>query len=436
MKAAADILPDRLVASPSPPLTGVAAIPGDKSISHRALILGALAECETVIAGLLEADDVLRTATELQQFGVRTERFGPNRWRVIGSQWRSPDAPIDCGNSATTARLLMGAAAGFPVTATFTGDPTLCRRPMQRVTGPLQRMGANVSAGETLPITVEGGPLRGIRHVNSPPSAQVKSAILLAGLRAEGEVEIAEPVPSRDHSEIMLRAFGADVERDGRVVRLGPNRALTGRLVQVPADASSAAFALAAAAIVRGSEVTVRDMVLNPLRSGFILALQRLGGDVALANVRGRDGETIGDVRVRHAPLFGADFVAEEIPSMVDEIPALAVVAAFARGESRIAGLDELRFKESDRLSALCEGLQRCGVAVGIEDDTLVVEGGRVPGGAEVNSFADHRIAMAFLVLGLAAEAPVSVGNAAMIAASFPGFRQTMRALGAAIEQP
>lgn len=427
-------IPKRLRARASEPLGGTAPVPGDKSISHRALILGAMAEGETVIAGLLESEDVLRTAKALRQFGVRVEQFGPHRWRLSGTKWRTPDAPIDCGNSGTSARLLMGAAAGFELTATFTGDWSLRRRPMERITEPLATMGGRFEGRDFLPLTLCGGALRGIHHVNIPASAQVKSAILLAGLRAEGEVEIAEPAPSRDHSEILLRAFGADVEQSGRVVRLGLHRALRGRLVSVPGDPSSAAFAWAAAAIIPGSEVTTRNVLLNPLRSGFVMALQRMGGDVQLANIRRRDGETIGDVQVRHCPLFGAEFAPEEVPSMIDEVPALAVVAAFARGETRIDGLAELRHKESDRLHAIVQGLRACGVEAREQGDELIVEGGAVAGGATIESHGDHRIAMAFAVLGLGAREPLVIEGAEMIATSFPGFLAAMRSLGADLE--
>jgi 3-phosphoshikimate 1-carboxyvinyltransferase len=297
-------------------------------------------------------------------------------------------------------------------------------------------MGARFAGGDTLPLTVTGGALRGISHVNTPASAQIKSAVLLAGLHAEGEVEVAEPLPSRDHSEIMLAAFGVDVERDGRTVRLGAKRSLTGQLVDVAGDPSSAAFAWAAAALVPGSEATAVDVLLNPLRSGFIMALQRLGGDVRLDDVRGRGGETIGSVRVRHSPLFGAEFTAEEIPSMIDEIPALAVVAAGARGETRIEGLDELRHKESDRLAAIIAGLEACGVEARADGDALVIRGRPdIPGGAEVATHGDHRIAMSFAVLGLAARSPVLVHDAEMIATSFPGFREAMRGIGADVAE-
>lgn len=398
------------------------------------MIFGALARGETVIAGLLESEDVLATAAALRAFGVRVEQFGPGRWRVIGGPWRSPGQAIDCGNSGTSARLLIGAAAGQGVRATFTGDASLSRRPMRRVKAPLEAMGVRFEGGDTLPLTVEGPVTRGIAHLNVPASAQVKSAVLLAGLGTDQPVAVSEPVPSRDHTEIMLAEWGAEVERDGAVTRLGAKRTLEARLVEVAGDPSSAAFALGAAAIVPGSEVTVRDVLLNPHRSGFVMALQRMGADLALSNVRGRGGETIGDVRVRFGPLFGAEFTAEEIPSMVDEIPILAVVAAGARGETRIEGLDELRHKESDRLSLMAEGLAACGVEARAEGDALIIRGGgAIRGGASVRTEGDHRIAMSHLVLGLAAEQPVTVEDAEMIATSFPGFREAMRAIGGRI---
>lgn len=410
-------------------------MPGDKSLSHRALILGALAEGETVIAGLLESADVLATAEALRAFGARVERFGPGRWRVIGGPWRSPEQPVDCGNSGTAVRLLMGAAASRGVRATFAGDASLSKRPMRRVTGPLEVMGVRIAGGDTLPLTIEGPVTRGIAHLNVPASAQVKSAVLLAGLGTDQPVEIAEPVPSRDHSEIMLGEFGVEVERSGQLIRLGTKRTLEARLVEVSGDPSSAAFALGAAAIVPGSEVTAKNVLLNPHRSGFVMALQRMGADLSMANIRGRGGETIGDVRVRFGPLFGAEFTAEEIPSMVDEIPILAVVAAGARGETRIEGLDELRHKESDRLALMAEGLTACGVNARAEGDALVVQGGAIRGGATVRTEGDHRIAMSHLVLGLAAEQPITVDEAEMIATSFPTFREAMRGIGAKIDE-
>lgn len=388
-----------------------------------------------MIAGLLESEDVLATAAALRAFGVRVERFGPGRWRVIGGPWRSPDGPIDCGNSGTGARLLMGAAAGRQVRATFTGDASLSRRPMARVQRPLEAMGAKFEGSDTLPLTLVQGVTGGIAHLNIPASAQVKSAVLLAGLGTDQPVEVAEPVPSRNHTEIMLAAMGVDVECEGTTVRLGERRTMSAALLPIAGDPSSAAFALAAGAIVRGSEVTAPDVLLNPHRSGFVMALQRMGADVALANVRGQGGETIGDVRVRHGSIFGAEFTAEEIPSMIDEIPILAVVAAFARGETRIEGLDELRHKESDRLALMARGLARCGVEAQADGDALVIRGGPVAGGAEIITEGDHRIAMAHLVLGLGAEQPVTVDDAEMIATSFPTFREAMRGIGADVAE-
>ena len=425
----------RLTAAASGPLGGTIRIPGDKSVSHRALILGAMAEGKTRISGLLESGDVLATAAALMAFGIPVRREGRD-WLVTGGGWRSPAAPVDCGNSGTAARLLIGAAAGFDLTATFTGDDSLRRRPMRRVTGPLSRMGARFDAMETLPITLTGGRLRGIDHRSDVSSAQVKSAILLAGLNADGTVKVTEPLPSRDHTEILLRQFGCDVRVEGTTVELTGNRRPVATAIAVPGDTSSASLLWLAAAIVPGSEITVRDVLLNPRRAGFVVALQRMGGDVALDNVRGQNGETIGDVRIRHGPLFGAWFTAEEIPSMIDEIPALAVVAAFARGSTTIEGLGELRHKESDRLSAIVAGLTQCEVEARADGDSLHIVGTRaVPGGANVHSFGDHRIAMAFAMLGLAAERPLTVDGAEMIATSFPAFADTLRSLGASVDE-
>jgi 3-phosphoshikimate 1-carboxyvinyltransferase len=423
----------RLRARPSRPIKGEIEVPGDKSLSHRALILGALAKGETRIAGLLESDDVLATVAALRAFGTSIEKH-ETTWLVGGCKWRSPVAPIDCGNSGTAARLLMGAAAGFDLTATFTGDASLRTRPMRRVTEPLQRMGARIDGEDRLPVTIRGGGLGAIAHVNDPPSAQVKSAILLAGVNADGDVTVEEPIPSRNHTEIMLREFGCDVSVDSLTVKLGPSRLLQGADLELPGDTSSAAFLLLAAAIAPGSEVTVHDVLLNRLRAGFIVALQRMGGDVALDNVRGRNGETIGDVRVRHAPLFAADFTPEEIPSMIDEIPALAVAATFARGETLIEGLGELRHKESDRLNGIAAGMVACGIEAEVIGNSLRIVGGK-PAGGEVETQGDHRLAMAFATLGLAADGPVTVDGGEMIATSFPGFGEAMRSLGARIDE-
>jgi 3-phosphoshikimate 1-carboxyvinyltransferase len=424
-----------LRASRSGPLTGIAAIPGDKSCSHRALILGALAAGETRISGLLEADDVAATARAVAAFGASAERVGDGEWLVRGAEWRSPSEPVDCGNSGTAARLLMGAAAGFDLIATFTGDESLSRRPMARVTAPLARMGARFDGGERLPLTLHGGGLGGIDWVNEPASAQVKSAVLLAGLRAQGSVVVREPMPSRDHTEIMLREFGCAVDASDGAVTLGDQRQLVGCEIAIPADPSSAAFALTAAALVPGSSVEVHDLVVNPLRTGLFEALEEMGAEVELADEGLRSGEIIATLRIGHASLRAIEIAAERIPAMIDEIPLLAVAAAFADGESVIHGLAEMRHKESDRLGAIVAGLAACGVAAVVHGDSLHVFGrGKVRGGANVLAQGDHRIAMAFLVLGLASEEPVTVDSAGMIATSFPGFAESMRALGAAIE--
>jgi 3-phosphoshikimate 1-carboxyvinyltransferase len=422
-----------LRASRSGPLAGIAAIPGDKSCSHRALILGALAEGETRITGLLEADDILATAKAIQAFGAQVGQSG-GQWIVSGCEWRSPAGPIDCGNSGTTARLLMGAAAGFDLNATFIGDASLSRRPMARVTAPLSRMGARFEGRDRLPISLHGGGLSGVDWVNDPASAQVKSAILLAGLRAAGPVIVPESVRSRDHTEIMLRQFGCECHEQDGVVRLGDNRRLKGCDIAIAADPSSAAFALTAAAIVPGSSVEVRDLLVNPLRTGLFEALAEMGAKVALSDERILSGERVGTMRVGHASLRPMDIDADRIPAMIDEVPLLAVAAAFAEGESVIHGLGELRHKESDRLAAIAAGLTACGVEAQVEGDALRILGrGMVRGGARIAAQGDHRIAMAFLVLGLASEEPVEVDSAEMIATSFPGFAATMRSLGADI---
>lgn len=424
-----------LSASPSARLEGEIEVPGDKSISHRALILGGLAEGETRISGLLEGADVLHTAEAVRAFGAEVDRLGPGEWTVRGGEWRSPSAPVDCGNSGTGARLLMGAAAGFDLDATFTGDRSLSSRPMERVLAPLRSMGARTE-GSTLPVTVRGGNLRGIRFVNEKASAQVKSAILLAGLRASGEVEVVEPAPSRDHSENMLRAFGCEVESSGGTVRLGGSRKLRGAWVSVPGDPSSAAFPIVAALIVPGSRVTVRNVMMNPLRTGLLATLGEMGADLRIENRRTEGGEAIADVTAASSPLHGVEVPAGRAPSMIDEFPILAIAAACARGRSAMHGLAELRVKESDRLAAVVAGLRACGVEAREEGDSLVVEGrGEAPlGGAEVRAHHDHRIAMSFLVLGLAARQPVTVDGGDMIATSFPGFVRLFQSLGARIE--
>lgn len=409
----------KLVATPGGPIRGEAAIPGDKSCSHRALIFGAMAQGTTRITGLLESDDVLATASAVATLGATVEQAG-NEWHVTGATWTSSAEPIDCGNSGTTARLLLGACAGVDgLVVTLTGDASLSQRPMRRVTAPLERMGAQFEGGDRLPITVHGQPLGAIQHVNVPASAQVKSALLLAGLASGAAVTIEEPVASRDHSEIMIREFGDPLQ---------------GCRIGIAADPSSAAFALVAATIVPGSDVTVRAMLVNPLRTGLYEVLEEMGADVSLDGERVQSGEIVADVTMRHASLVPCHVTANRIAAMVDEIPALAVACAFADGESVIEGLSELKVKESDRLGAIVAGLVACGVAAIAAGDSLRIFGrGRMRGGGKVVTHGDHRIAMAFLILGLGAEQPVTVDEAEMIATSFPGFVEVMQDLGANI---
>lgn len=425
---------DSLGAEPSAPLSGTIEVPGDKSMSHRALILGGMAKGETRISGLLEGEDVLHTAAAVRALGAQAERLGPGEWKVSGANWQSPSGPVDCGNSGTGARLLMGAASGFPIEVTFTGDASLSGRPMERVLGPLRQMGARTE-GATLPVRIRGGGLRGISFVNTKASAQVKSAILLAGLQAQGEVKIFEPSPSRDHSENMLRAFGCEVEQEGGSVRLGRHRRLAGTSIDIPGDPSSAAFPLVAALLVPGSDITVRRVMVNPLRAGLLQTLREMGADLSVENGRTTGGEAVADIRARFSSLKGVDVPASRAPSMIDEYLILAVAAAFASGRSVMHGLAELRVKESDRLSATVQGLRACGVEAFADGDALIVEGrgGPPPGGAAVAAFHDHRVAMSFLILGLAAAAPVTVDSAGMIATSFPDFASLMRSIGARI---
>jgi 3-phosphoshikimate 1-carboxyvinyltransferase len=423
-----------LTSSRSDALAGSIEVPGDKSISHRALILGALAAGETRISGLLEGDDVLHTADAVRAFGAEAEQVAPGEWRVRGAEWRSPAGPLDCGNSGTGARLLMGASAGFPITATFTGDSSLISRPMQRVLDPLRAMGARTT-GSRLPVTIEGGRLRGIRFVNEKASAQVKSAILLAGLKAYGPVEVVEPRPSRDHSENMLRAFGCEIETGDGVVRLGERRTLRGTQIGVPGDPSSAAFPIVAALLVPGSLATVRNVMVNPLRTGLLGTLLEMGANLRLEREHVVGGETIADVTAAFSELHGVEVPASRAPSMIDEYPILAIAAAFARGTTVMHGLAELRVKESNRLAAVVAGLRACGVNAREEGDSLIVEGCGVaaPGGAEIRAGQDHRIAMSFLVMGLASQKPVSVDSAEMTATSFPNFTPLMQSIGARI---
>jgi len=435
--------PGETTAHPGSALVGEVRAPGDKSISHRALILGALAEGVTEIEGLLEGEDVRRTAEAMAAFGAGVERVGEGRWRVDGrGALGEPGDVIDCGNAGTGVRLIMGAAAGYDLSASFTGDASLRGRPMNRVLKPLGLMGAHWLAreGGRLPLTLHGGGLAAIDYRPPEPSAQVKSAILLAALNADGVTRIVEPQPTRDHTERMLRAFGAEVAveetPEGRSVRLAGGQRLTGTRIAVAGDPSSAAFPLVAALITPGSAVTVSGVMTNPLRTGLIETLREMGADLTLSGEREEGGERVADITARHSALNGVTVPPDRAVSMIDEYPILAVAAAFAKGPTVMRGIGELRVKESDRIALMAQGLRAAGVEVEEEPDGLIVTGlGRpAAGGARVASAGDHRIAMSFLVLGLAAQAAVTVDEAGMIATSFPGFAPLMASLGARLD--
>ncbi|MBV9860912.1 MAG: 3-phosphoshikimate 1-carboxyvinyltransferase [Alphaproteobacteria bacterium] len=431
------------------PLRGRVRSPGDKSISHRALMLGALAVGRTEIAGLLEGEDVIATAAALRALGAHIARGSDGRWIVDGvgiGGLSEPEQLLDLGNSGTSARLLLGILATHRLTAFVTGDASLRRRPMARVIEPLTRFGAQfvARAGGRLPLAVTGAadPVP-IAYRLPVPSAQVKSAVLLAGLNTPGATSVIEPSPTRDHTERMLAHFGASVasepvEAGGQLITVEGFPELAAAPIVVPGDPSSAAFPLVAALLVPGSEVIVEGVGLNPLRAGLIDSLREMGADIAALGEREAGGEPIADLQVRAGALHGADIPAERAPTMIDEYPILAVAAACARGRTVMRGLAELRVKESDRLTGIAEGLARCGVKVAIEGDTLIVEGdgGPPPGGALIETRLDHRIAMAFLVLGLAARQPVRIDDAGPIATSFPDFLALMNRLGAGLAEP
>ena len=443
-------LPKPLTAArPKAPLSGKVAVPGDKSISHRALMLGALAVGRTEIAGLLEGEDVLATAAALRAMGAGIERNGNGHWRVDGvgvGGLAEPDAVIDLGNSGTAARLLLGILATHPFTAFVTGDASLRSRPMRRVIDPLTRFGARFLSreGGRLPLAVTGAESPAPQIYRLPvPSAQVKSAVLLAGLNTPGETSVVEPQPTRDHTERMLGHFGARIrvesEPDGaRRITLEGYPELVAAPIVVPGDPSSAAFPLVAALLVPGSEVTIENVGLNPSRTGLLTSLREMGADIAYENERSEGGEPVADLRVRAGALVGSEIPPERAPSMIDEYPVLAVAAASARGRTVMRGLAELRVKESDRLAGTAEGLGRCGVKVAVEGDDLIVDGdGALPkGGTVIATRLDHRIAMAFLVLGLAAREPIQIDDARPIATSFPDFVPLMNRLGAGLAEP
>jgi 3-phosphoshikimate 1-carboxyvinyltransferase len=435
--------PVPLTACRNGPLAGRARVPGDKSISIRALLLGAFAVGETRIAGMLEGEDVLSTADALRKLGAHIAQTGERQWQVRGvgvGGFAEPRGALDFGNSGTGCRLALGAVAGCPITATFDGDASLRSRPMRRVLEPLERMGARAlaSADGRLPLTLAGA-RDPIPIVFKPPvpSAQLKSATLLAGLSAPGETVVIEAEATRDHTEKMLAYFGADVQVDrlddgGRRITLAGQPELAPRPIVVPADPSSAAFPLVAALLVPRSEVILPGVMMNPLRTGLLTTLGEMGAAIEPLERRNEGGEEVADLRVRAATLRGVEVAASRAPSMIDEYPVLAVAAAFAEGVTVMRGLKELRVKESDRLAATAALLRGNGVTVEVEGDDLIVQGNGPPaGGGIVATHMDHRIAMAAIVLGLASERPVQIDDGRFIATSFPGFVELMRSLGA-----
>ncbi|MBI3677030.1 MAG: 3-phosphoshikimate 1-carboxyvinyltransferase [Proteobacteria bacterium] len=438
-----------LAARRSGPLCGIAAGPGDKSISHRALILGALAVGETKISGLLEAEDVLNTAAAMRAFGAEVVRDAAGDWRVWGRGVGGFDEPkdvLDFGNSGTGSRLVMGAMATTPITAVFTGDESLRKRPMGRVLEPLSKFGAEWTAreGGLMPVTIRGPQdALAIEHEVTVASAQVKSALLLAALNAAGRSRITQRALTRDHTEKMLKAFGAEISVEplkggGETVSVLGEVELKAANVDVPRDPSSAAFPLVAALLVPGSEIVIPAVLLNSRRTGLFETLKEMGAAIEIAKVRESGGEEVGDLVVRASSLRGVEVPAERAPSMIDEYPILAIAAAFAEGRTVMRGLEELRVKESDRLAAIVAGLKACGANVEELADGMIVEGrpGDISGGARIATHMDHRIAMSFLVCGLAAKERVSVDDVSMIATSFPEFETLMRNLGADFKVP
>ncbi len=439
--------PIPMMSQRGPALSGEAHVPGDKSISHRSLILGAMAVGETVIEGLLEGQDVLDTAKAMRAFGAEVTDHGQGRWSVHGvgvGGFAEPAGVIDCGNSGTGVRLIMGAMATTPITVTFTGDASLCSRPMGRVTDPLALFGARAEGreGGRLPMTITGAadPMP-VRYTVPVPSAQVKSAVLLAGLNAPGKTVVIEKEATRDHTERMLAGFGAEIDvtdsEEGRVITLTGQPELRPQHIVVPRDPSSAAFPVCAALIAEGSDVLVPNIGLNPTRAGLFATLREMGADLTYENPREEGGEPVADLRAKFSPAMrGIEVPPARAASMIDEYPVLSVVAAFAEGPTVMRGVKELRVKESDRIDAMAQGLRAAGVEVEEGEDWWIVHGrghGQVPGGATVESRLDHRIAMSFLVMGLATNAPMRVDDGGPIATSFPVFEPLMTGLGAKV---
>ncbi len=429
------------VAEPGGALRGRIRVPGDKSISHRAIMLGALADGATAIDGFLEGEDCLATLRAFRAMGVRID--GPDRGRVtvqgVGLHGlRAPDGPLDMGNSGTSMRLMSGILAGQAFDTVLTGDASLTRRPMRRVTEPLAQMGARIDGTErgTAPLRIRGGQrLTGIDYPLPVASAQVKSCLLLAGLYAEGVTRITEPAPTRDHTERMLEGFGYPLTREGgRTVAVTGRGRLAGTEIDVPADISSAAFFLVGASIAPGSDLVLEHVGVNPTRTGAIDILRLMGADIEWLNPRLAGGEPVADLRVRHAPLHGIRIPAELVPLAIDEFPALFVAAACAEGETVLTGAEELRVKESDRIQVMADGLAALGIAATPTPDGIVIRGGALSGGT-VDSHGDHRIAMSFAVAALRARGSIRIGDCANVNTSFPGFAALAREAGLAVRE-
>ncbi|MET4574644.1 3-phosphoshikimate 1-carboxyvinyltransferase [Stenotrophomonas rhizophila] len=418
------------------PLQGSLTIPGDKSVSHRAVMFAALADGVSHIDGFLEGEDTRATAAIFSQMGVRIETPSPSQRVVHGvgvDGLQAPAGPLDCGNAGTGMRLLAGLLAAQPFDSVMVGDESLSRRPMRRVTGPLAQMGAKIDteADGTPPLRVHGGqPLHGIDFASPVASAQVKSAVLLAGLYAQGDTAVTEPHPTRDYSERMLRAFGVEIEFSPGKARLRGGQRLRATDIAVPADFSSAAFFLVAASIIPGSALTLRQVGLNPRRTGLLAALRLMGADIREENHAEQGGEAVADLVVRHAPLHGAEIPEALVPDMIDEFPALFVAAAAAQGNTIVRGAAELRVKESDRLAAMATGLRSLGVQVDETEDGATIHGGTEMGSGTIESHGDHRIAMAFAIAGQLSSGEVRINDIANVATSFPNFDGIARTAG------
>jgi 3-phosphoshikimate 1-carboxyvinyltransferase len=433
---------DQIVSNRASPLLGEIPIPGDKSISHRSLIFGSLAIGTTRVRGLLEGADVMSTKNALISLGVDINPDNDGLWHIDGvglNGMISPVVPLDLGNSGTGARLLMGVVAGQKITATFCGDASLSTRPMARITDPLAKMGAKVTSreGGLLPVTIQGTrDLMAAHHCIKIASAQIKSAILLAGLNARGTTIVSEPSASRDHSESMLRHFGASVSQElaedkSHRVKLADGASLRAKDVIVPSDPSSAAFAIVAALITPGSDISLCGIGMNPLRTGLITTLIEMGGNISKSNHRTECGEAVADLRIKYSQLHGITVPPDRAASMIDEYPILSVAAASAAGTTEMLGIAELRVKETDRIKVMADGLTRCGVKVDYNEDSMRITNSTVNGGVTISAEHDHRIAMSFLTLGMNAKAPITVTGCATIETSFPGFATAMNQLGA-----